>query len=360
MWGFMKKLTDKDKEEKEKRRKDKLEKDKRKIDNTLTTDELIRLNEAQRSLTRKTVTSNKEEVPAETYPILDLPVITSKSSNPASRLNRQNPPAVQPKPAKKGILKLKPTTTLPNQSFTNAQENSQDGHVNSKKDIKNIISNFDKTLDQKPIQPSYKKSKPVPLSPKNAKPVLLLATNQVDMSSLPVSSKPLILRADSPIHKSFKKVSLKVPTTSAPICLKDRKIVLKRSPNGDLGLSLRKGVTVDHSQKDGWKQVIFAEAKAKVGDLGLRPGDRIVEVNGTGVDSLSREGVVELLKKEASEVHVVVRGVSELMELVGSKSADEVLSGGSSRRLGRATSIKYHNQKVRLSSFVPFMPCAFH
>lgn len=343
MWGFMKKLTDKDKEEKEKKRRDKLEKEKKKVDHTLTAEELIRLNEAERSLTLKSVASTQESSSNDSGPMLDLPVITSKSTAPVKKLSRPNPPAVQPKPSKKGILKIKHSGSSLNKNVLNSSDSNQEQNSISKKDIKNIISTFDKTLDQKPIQPIYKRTKPIPQSPKNAKPVLLLSGHQVEPQiDLPLSD-PLILRPESPIHNFFDTFPLQLPTTSNPISPPNRSITLKRSQNGDLGLSLRKGLTVDRSEKDAWRQVIFAEAGK--GKLGLRPGDRIVEVEGSSVEGMNREGVVELLKRGGEEVKMVVRTVPELVELAG-RNVGEGVTSGSTRRVGRATSIKYQHQKV--------------
>ena len=314
MWGFMKKLTDKDKEEKERKRKDKI--DRKKVDNTLTADELIRLNEAQKNFNLKSSPTHSSNETEQTSPI---------SSN--SSLKKTNPPALQPKPSKKGIIKMKNSGGFMNRNAQGAQEESI-----VKKDIKNIISNFDKTQDQKPIQPVFKKTKPIPQIPKNAKPVLLSTGSRTEIPF----SEPLIIRPDSPTFKSYPDLLPTLPSPSSLIPPKTRSLIIKRLQNGDLGLSLRKGVTVDRAKNNVWKQVIFLESKRN--DINLKLGDILLEINNKNVEGLHREGVIEILHNCESEVQLLVRTVPELVPLSGDEDDDD------SVKVSRSVSFKY--QKV--------------
>lgn len=100
-----------------------------------------------------------------------------------------------------------------------------------------------------------------------------------------------------------------------------RELIIRRqkSERNDFGFSLRKAMCLDRSESlfsPIFKPVIFAEPGAAGGSAtGLLPGDRLLKVNGTSVEGLQRETIIEMIKNCQESVTVHVQPVSELVEL---------------------------------------------
>lgn len=305
----MKKLTDKDKEEKERKRKDKLEKEQRKLNNGLTADELFRLEEARHSLQQKN--SNVSVVSG------DFTFRTQSSGSTNSKSARGPPPIIHPKPVKRGFSKEK--VNLVNDVQKDSKYKSEMSFHNEAglaKEISSAQSIETNTNYQPPKESpqkrifsgSLKKSKDVQLK----KP-------SVQKPAVPKKSQSL-LRTDSPSNKLYEMLQNTIVPLIPINHLESRRIILKRLQSGDFGFSLRKGVTVLRKMRAGdsdvWRQVIFAESGSKNINLGFLPGDSIVEVGKTNVESSNRETIVEILKKSGDQVEIVVQTVPELNEVV--------------------------------------------
>lgn len=119
--------------------------------------------------------------------------------------------------------------------------------------------------------------------------------------------------------QTFEGVDLPLPSINLISMPPPRELVIKRQkPRNDFGFSLRKAICLDRSESllsPIFKPVIFAEPGAGGGTTGLLPGDRLIKVNGTNVESLPRETIIEMIKNSEEKVTVEVQPVSELVEL---------------------------------------------
>ena len=328
MFGFMKKLTDKDKEEKERKRKDRLEKEQKKLNNGLTADELFRLEEARQSLQQKK--SYVSIAPG------DFTFRAQSSGSTNTKSARGPPPIIHPKPVKRGFSKEKVNAMndVQKDSKYKSDMNFQN-EAGLAKEISSVQSVEINTNYQPPkespqkriFSASLKKTKDV-----QEKKLSIHGTRPV----VPKKSQSLI-RTDSPSNKLYEMLQNKIAPLILVNHLESRKIILKRLQSGDFGFSLRKGVTVIRKTRPGdsdvWRQVIFAESGSKNINLGFLPGDSIVEVGKTNVESSNRETIVEILKKSGSQVEIVVQTVPELNEVV-------------SRMLQQSDATKHRDMKV--------------
>lgn len=120
--------------------------------------------------------------------------------------------------------------------------------------------------------------------------------------------------------QTFEDVSLPLPPIRFVTLPPPRELVIKRQKTlrNDFGFSLRKAIAVDRSESlmmPVLKPVIFAEPGAGGGATGLLPGDRLLKVNGKGVEELPRETIIETIRTSDDTVTVVVQPVAELVEL---------------------------------------------
>ncbi|KAF7992526.1 hypothetical protein HCN44_004870 [Aphidius gifuensis] len=133
-------------------------------------------------------------------------------------------------------------------------------------------------------------------------------------------------------------------------------------PRNDFGFSLRRAVTVEHSD-DGisrTKPVIFAEPGAIVqnnNDTGLLPGDRLIEVNGINVNDKTREEIIDLIKGSANSVIVMVQPVAELSELSrrGGADGDQIELTDANIRWGtlrRSGSMRFNHHTARTEEHI--------
>lgn len=111
--------------------------------------------------------------------------------------------------------------------------------------------------------------------------------------------------------QNFEDLSLPLPPIKLVKLPAARKltIVRQKSPRNDFGFSLRKSIALDRSESmfaPNFKPVIFAEPGASGENTGLLPGDRLLSVNGTSVEELARENIIELIRNSGDSVVVQV------------------------------------------------------
>lgn len=87
-------------------------------------------------------------------------------------------------------------------------------------------------------------------------------------------------------------------------------IITRKSPTNDFGFSLRRVLTIDRTRESGqMKSVILAEINNNeeiFQELGLLPGDQLLEVNGVSVNDKTREEVIDLIRSSESAVQIKV------------------------------------------------------
>ncbi|GIZ03543.1 unconventional myosin-XVIIIa [Caerostris extrusa] len=108
------------------------------------------------------------------------------------------------------------------------------------------------------------------------------------------------------------------PVTSLP-APPVRTLTIKRQPTGDFGFALRRAVVLERRSPDieSRQTVVFAEPST-VGTknlTGLLPGDKLLQVNDTCVESKPREEIIQLICSSGDSVVLKVQTVPELREL---------------------------------------------
>lgn len=354
MFNFIKKAgttTTSDKDDKERRKKDKKErKEKQKRDRiSLSTDEVLRLDEVRRSLKIRGRRKDKEklpsgitadytdsffaslnrtESPSRTQNIRNEGLTQSDSSetslNSLNNPNTKNLPPVPPRPPKRGILKGPRVSitreievveingqgtselndliqnTLRNEviAYQNLANGSQEDH-----NLGNITSNLLVITSTSPSADS-----------------LTDTTTNSSFATPPFSLSPV---GESQGFHRWTRSSNFDETLPLPVILplklpKPRVLTISRqpAPRSDFGFSLRRAMIVERNL-DGvpgpnvqMKAVIFAEPGTIVqhcNETGLLPGDRLLEVNGVSVDDKSREEIIDMIKGSKDCVTVKVR-----------------------------------------------------
>ena len=120
--------------------------------------------------------------------------------------------------------------------------------------------------------------------------------------------------------QSFEGLNLPLPKIRTVELPSPRELLIKRQrpPRNDFGFSLRNAFRLDRfdSATPTLKPTIFAEPGTSAGDAtGLLPGDRLIAVNDQSVENLSRELIIEMIRKCDDTVKVKVQPVAELVEL---------------------------------------------
>ena len=342
MFGFMKKHSEKDREEREQRKKrEKEEKELKRSGKSLTPDELGRLEEAKKAMQKK---STKEDETGNDGFERSLSQSGSVKSRTAaadvgmkSSVRVSAPPPIFPKP-KKGILKDKSsygqavpnqgvrgnvddTVTVEENTFANEILSVASGTANSALTTPVIaVTESNESAERNPAVGVQK----VP-SQRRAKPVVSVKRTSSKLSSSPSPlSVTSAARPPSPIEKCYNDVDLQLPDVAPPSCPQPRELTLRRQAAGDFGFTLRKGVVLERigagdNPDERQRTVIFAEPGPKLslsgGGDGLLPGDRLVEVNGVNVENLTREAIIELIRKSGDTVKLLVQPIPELSEL---------------------------------------------
>ncbi|XP_012936920.1 unconventional myosin-XVIIIa [Aplysia californica] len=327
MFSFRKKDKEKDKEKKEKHEKKKKEKDEKhdkkerekKERQHMTPEEMSRIEEmkkgvfrrfsdkdkkrhSQKSLDRASPSEEEEERSGassrgsptkDARPLLTRPQPLPRQSIPA----KSSPPPVLPKPKVKSILKGKNDSTSSSPSVD--LDDTKLLQENTKRNEDMFASNFSSRSS------STQKLKASPVGS--------------SIATTPSTPGDDFLESEEEDkgNKNYAEASkLKLPPLILPKPPRMREIVVKRLQSGGFGFSLRKGLIPDRSGGPP-KAVTFAEPGSGPTSIqtGLLPGDRLIEVNGQNVENLSREEVVEVIKKSLDTLTLKVQPIPELIEL---------------------------------------------
>lgn len=120
---------------------------------------------------------------------------------------------------------------------------------------------------------------------------------------------------------NFDEVDLPLPPVIPLVLPAPRTLTVRRQkpPRKDFGFSLRRAMVVERAAAgeggggDGgvnMRAVIFAEPGAMVqhnNETGLLPGDKLLEVNGIGVEEKTKEEIIDLIKASGNSVTLKVR-----------------------------------------------------
>ncbi|KAJ3589359.1 hypothetical protein NHX12_010204 [Muraenolepis orangiensis] len=123
------------------------------------------------------------------------------------------------------------------------------------------------------------------------------------------------------VEKTFPGADLQLPAVGVQPAPQPRQLEVRRRNTGDFGFSLRRTALAERQAggRVGRRVVHFAEPGAGTGtkdrSLGLVPGDRLVEINGVGVESHSRDEIVEMIRRSGDSVRLKVQPIAELSEL---------------------------------------------
>ncbi|XP_076254274.1 myosin heavy chain-like isoform X2 [Rhynchophorus ferrugineus] len=356
--SFIKGVTS-DKDEKEKRKRDKKDrKEKQKRDRaSLSTEELLRLDEVRRSIKIRGRRKEKEKLPSgitadytadflasldrTESPVSTIPgspnqfghfdgAYTQSDSSETSlnSINQKNVPLLPPKPPKRGILKT-PKVTLTQENGHNGHHEVAD-HVNL---VRNTLQNELIMCENVPGQNGF--------NVKSMSTQLLVITSTspsadslTDTTNSSFATPPFSL---SPVGESqgfhrwsrtanFDDVNLPLPAIVPMILPKPRVLVVQRQkpPRHDFGFSLRRAMVLERSGSNtleggvSMRAVIFAEPGTMVqhnNETGLLPGDKLLEVNRVPVEDKSREEIIDMIKASGDSVTLKVQPVAELSEL---------------------------------------------
>lgn len=339
MFSFMKKDKEhkKDKEEKKKEKKEKKDKKEKHREHT-TPEELSRLEEIKRGVFKKSSGRKHDDgaSPDDDGGFHQRDSDSSTSLGSAGRLSpgRENaasgdmphkhPPPVMPKP--KGILKSKGEKQA-------VPQNLDDTAILKSNTAYNVeMSGMPVTEDSKS---GNRGSKP---SVKDRPP---------EFTPPPPPDTP-------PPEKAFN-ATLKLPEIVPSKPPRVRDLEINRTKAGDFGFTLRKGtITQKGTNGNDIKQtVIFAEPGAgqNSSQTGLIPGDRLIEVNGVNVENVSREEIIDMIRKTGDSVRLKVQPIPELVELSVRPAVDgsvvdiqeDVVKGGTLKRSG---SLRYKKSPV--------------
>ncbi|KAF7272071.1 hypothetical protein GWI33_015124 [Rhynchophorus ferrugineus] len=343
--SFIKGVTS-DKDEKEKRKRDKKDrKEKQKRDRaSLSTEELLRLDEVRRSIKIRGRRKEKEKLPSgitadytadflasldrTESPVSTIPgspnqfghfdgAYTQSDSSETSlnSINQKNVPLLPPKPPKRGILKT-PKVTLTQENGHNGHHEVAD-HVNL---VRNTLQNELIMCENVPGQNGF--------NVKSMSTQLLVITSTspsadslTDTTNSSFATPPFSL---SPVGESqgfhrwsrtanFDDVNLPLPAIVPMILPKPRVLVVQRQkpPRHDFGFSLRRAMVLERSGSNtleggvSMRAVIFAEPGTMVqhnNETGLLPGDKLLEVNRVPVEDKSREEIIDMIKASGDSV----------------------------------------------------------
>lgn len=355
MFNFIKKAgtATSDKDDKERRKKDKKErKEKQKRDRiSMSTEEVLRLDEVRRSLKLRGRRKDKEKLPSgitadytasflaslnrnespsnsntnlwsknEVQTQSDSSETSLNSLNPPN--NQKNLPPVPPRPPKRGILKG------PRVSITRETETIEINGDNT--DINNLIQNTlrnELITYQNLTNGEQSNNLLVITSTSPSADSLTDTTTNSSFATPPFSLSPV--GESQGFHRWTRATNFEETLSLPDICPlklpKPRTLTINRqpAPRNDFGFSLRRAMIVERNLNGGpgpnvqMKAVIFAEPGAIVqhcNETGLLPGDRLLEVNGVCVDDKSREEIIDLIKGSKEHVTVKVRYFSFLRE----------------------------------------------
>lgn len=351
MFGFMKKLQDKDKDKDEKKKD--LKKVDKKTEKPLTDEELRRLEESKASFLRRSSDAKKTVVPRSvskdsvsssddlrqtTPPSESGTTITSAAQVEIAKTVKV-PPPLKPKP-KKGILKDKSNygPEVPNQGVRGKLDDTVSLEANTLANEFLPGRHDGKTDSSASGSTSVKKS-----IKQGSSPVL-----QNLAAQSPSNSSPKAIAVQPNSDEKTYVVELKLPEIATTQLSKAREISLSRLPSGDFGFTLRKGTVLVHNPESNTEKrnVVFAEPGSKNLNTGLLPGDRLLAVNGRECENASREEIIDLIKAAGNTVTLKVQPVPELSELSlrSVTGGDDALADEMSKASGQ----RYKSRQVRI------------
>ncbi|GAB0097353.1 PDZ domain-containing protein [Sergentomyia squamirostris] len=374
MFNFIKKeKSDRDEKERRKREKKLRKEAKQGVSGggSMSTEELLRLDEVRRSLKIRGRRKEKEKLPsgitadysANFFAQLDVDrgvemdrgteevlatanttidngyahrqlaynISQSDSSeNSLQSLKSRLLPPVPPKPPKRGILKgprinvastIEEAATIPSpDSSTLLMRNTLQNEVITYHNLP--LRGGLNTMDEGG-NISMMNALHIITSPSPSAESLTDTTTNSSFATPPFSLSPV--GESQGLHRwsrvqAFEDVSLPLPAIKLVNLPSPRELVIKRqkTPRNDFGFSLRKAICLDRSSSlfaPVFRPVIFAEPGAQGNATGLLPGDRLIKVNGISVEDLPRETIIEMIRNSGESVTVQVQPVAELVEL---------------------------------------------
>ncbi|KAH9524270.1 Unconventional myosin-XVIIIa [Bulinus truncatus] len=317
MFSFMKKDKEKDKKKEEKLEKKKKEKDEKverkekekKERQNMTPEEMSRLEEMKKGVLRRFSDRDKKRSlrksgenqdhpsPTESESSDGIPSARSSPTKEAKPLTKPQPLPRQQVPAPGPAGKNPPPAVLPKPKGILKGKGDASSYQHSDLDDSKLLQeNTKRNEDLFIAEKAAKLSEALPGAQKSAPEVLVEEEETVKLE--PYASK------------------LKLPPISPAKEPRIREIVVHRNQAGGFGFSLRKGIIPEHG--GGAPRVVtFAEPGSGQGSnqTGLLPGDRLVEVNGQNIEKLTREDIVEIIKKSPDTMTLKVQPISELIEL---------------------------------------------
>jgi len=340
----------KEKEEKKKEKKDKKEKEKKDKHREHTTpEELSRLEEIKRGVFRRP--SDRKHGDEKTSPDDDGGFVrdsdSSTSLGSVGRLSpgrdaasgdmqHKHPPPIMPKP--KSILKSKGDKTPVSENLD---------------DTATLKSNTAYNVEMSGMPVAGERDSKSRSGSRGSKP---------SVKDRPPEFTPPPPPDTPPPEKAFK-AALKLPDIVPSKPPRVRDLDITRTKAGDFGFTLRKGtITQKNSSGNDTKQtVIFAEPGVGHNSLqtGLIPGDRLIEVNGDNVENVSREEIIDMIRKTGDSVKLKVQPIPELVELSVRPAVDgtavdiqlDVVKGGTLKRSG---SLRYKKPPVSYFNLLRF------
>ncbi|XP_055685482.1 unconventional myosin-XVIIIa-like isoform X2 [Lutzomyia longipalpis] len=372
MLNFIKKGKP-DKDEKERRKREKKKEAKLAGGGSISTEDLLRLDEVRRSLKIRGRRKEKEKLPsgitadysAEFFAQLDIDrgvemdrgteevlatanttidnngyshrqiaynISQSDSSeNSLQSLKSRFLPPVPPKPPKRGILKgprinvastIEETPNIPSpDSSSILMRNTLQNEVITYHNVP--LKGFAGNGGDNQSNSSMMNTLHIITSPSPSAESLTDTTTNSSFATPPFSLSPV--GESQGFHRwsrvqAFEELSLPLPPIKLVNLPPPRELVIKRqkTPRNDFGFSLRKAICLDRSASlfsPVFRPVIFAEPGAQGNATGLLPGDRLIKVNGVSVEDLPRETIIEMIRNSGESVTVQVQPVGELVEL---------------------------------------------
>ena len=366
MFAFRKKDKEKEKDKKEKKEKEKREKKekKEKTKPLVTPEEMSRLEEVKKGVFRRFSDRDKHhKSPHKSDSGESVGKSDSSESNLSGSSGRPsptkevpqssndgygaknvvgNPPPILPKP--KSILKEKSKFYDGSRTVAHNIDDTKVLQQNTRmnQEMSGLMEETE-TMKIQQLQASPQKPQP--------KPRRVVENNHVSEKNENADVFPDFS------EKSFDQ-NLKLPMIKPPKPPRTRELVIKRTPAGDFGFSLRKGILPDIGAGGDCNMPVATCTFAEPGigpkslNTGLIPGDRLIEVNGINVETKTREEIVEMIKTCGETVTLRVQPIPELIELSVRPGKDggtldvqdDVVMGGTLKRSG---SIRY-KKGVRL------------
>jgi myosin-18 len=268
------------------------------------------LEDARRSLLGRSKKKDKEKLPSgitadyvssfyQTDASSEFSFVSGASASPSGSMHsisKTAPPAVPPKPPKRGILKGGPVDAVA--PVPERESFFDDRHLLANTIQNELIGyNYENVMNVEGGAPPPPRFETFP-SPEEQR-------------------------------KSFGDLNLEcpLPTVQPTKPPRARVVEIIRLETGDFGFSLRRATILDRcssvdltgrgSNEVKMRQVIFAEPGSleRTNETGLLPGDKLLEVNGVNVESKTRDEIIEMIRSSGNSVTLKVRTVYLILSL---------------------------------------------